>query len=398
MALDQERHDGERVAADRVPLFHSLFFKVFLVFSMTCVMAIVLNSLLFVLIFDTLIREYVALDMHSTVRSVVGGELALVELFVVGASVLVAYLTARRVSVPINGIVDAIHQAARGDLSVAVPARRHDEFGRLAVFFNDMMRRVRAARERNERTSQVKSRFLTVAAHQLRTPLTAADWSLKLLLDGGMGELADKQRTAIQHDYELVQRMTRLVNQLLSVARLEQDHEAVELQEVAVGRLLSDVLEEFQGPARAQSIQLEFVSHASPDLRIFADPDQLRSVISNLVDNAVAYSKSGGKVTLALAVSRDALTVSVGDRGIGIPQREQNKIFSRFYRASNAVKVRTDGSGLGLYVAREIVQRHGGTMRFESVEGEGTTFYFTLPLKRSSLARERSLGEFVQAI
>ncbi len=371
-----------RAVDGQVPLYRSLFLKLFLIFLTTSVVTVALSSLLFVVIFQTVIRHYVPGDRQGAVYGMVWGEMALVVLLVIGAAALVAYMTARYISDPINEVVDAIQQAARGDAAASLLANRKDEFGRLASFFNDLIRGARAAHERSERTSQVKSRFLTVAAHELRTPLTTLHWSLKLLLDGEMGELSDAQRRAVHHDYEITRRMVRFVNQLLSVARIEEGQVAIEFADVVIVRLLAEVMDELREQARASNVRLEFINQISPDQRIVADSQHLRLALSNLLDNAIAYSKPAGLVTLTLAREQDKLVISVRDRGIGIPRHEQDKIFSRFYRASNAVKVRTGGNGLGLYIARDAIQRHGGQMWFESTEDKGATFYFALPLRR----------------
>lgn len=236
------------------------------------------------------------------------------------------------------------------------------------------------ANERLRELDKVKTEFISVAAHQLRTPLSAVKWTLSLLIEENAGNLTAEQKSLLMKGYESNERTINLINKMLVVTRIESGKMQYELQYLHIEDLIDTVLLDFVGETQTRGVTLTFNRPRHPLPYVHADAEKIRAVVQNLVENALYYSKRGTAVTVSVAQDGDAVTVSVHDAGIGIPAHQQLGIFNKFFRADNAAKMKTDGSGLGLFVAKNIVDRHGGRIWFESRENAGTVFYFTLPV------------------
>lgn len=228
---------------------------------------------------------------------------------------------------------------------------------------------------------EVKSNFVSVVAHQLRTPLSGIKWTLNLLINGDLGELKTEQKTFLFKAYESNDRMISLVNDMLGADRIDSGKMHYSFQPIQMLDVVDNVLFELIPQANARSLKVHF-DHSPKDLpKVHADPERIRAVFQNLLENAIKYSRTNGTIEVTMkVVPGDLIEVRLKDDGIGIPKEQQKNIFGRFFRASNAVKAETDGSGLGLYIVKNIIERHGGKIWFESVEGSGVTFFFTLPV------------------
>lgn len=231
----------------------------------------------------------------------------------------------------------------------------------------------------------MKTDFISLVSHQLRTPLSAMKWFLEMLLDGDVGKLSKEQKEYIQNIDESNERMISLVNDLLNISRIESGRIKIDPEPTDLSKLVNSVIEEYTALClkegrRKLNIHLK-VTGAIPVVSV--DPKLIRNVFSNLIGNAYKYSKPNGKVTVELTVDKKFIVCSVEDSGIGIPEGQKNKIFDKFFRATNAQSVQSDGTGLGLYLAKSVVESSGGKIWFKSTVNKGTTFYFTLPIKGS---------------
>lgn len=231
---------------------------------------------------------------------------------------------------------------------------------------------------KEQEVDRAKTEFVSLASHQLRTPLSTINWYAEMLLAGDAGELNDEQRKYLDEVYQGNQRMVDLINSLLNVSRLELGTFAIDPEDTDVIALAKSVLDEQMPQIRERSIKLTAeLDRSTP--RLFADPKLLRMVFQNLVSNAVKYTPMGGSVAVTVLPQGEHIAITVADTGLGIPQSEQSFIFSKLYRATNARESDTDGTGLGLYIVKSVVEQAGGTIRFESLEGKGTTFFVLLP-------------------
>ena len=231
---------------------------------------------------------------------------------------------------------------------------------------------------------KAKTEFVSLASHQLRTPLSTVNWYAEMLLAGDVGELNEKQKKYLDEVYRSNQRMVELVNALLDVASLELGTFVIEPELTDICKLTKHAIREQKPQIDAKKIRFSFSCGKSVS-RIQADPKLLRMVIQNILSNAVKYTPEGGKIGFSITVAdKKNVLMKISDTGYGIPKNQQDKIFTKLFRADNVRDKDTDGTGLGLYIVRSIVENSGGKVWFKSLGGEenkGTTFFVTLPLK-----------------
>ncbi|OGG42999.1 hypothetical protein A2841_03745 [Candidatus Kaiserbacteria bacterium RIFCSPHIGHO2_01_FULL_48_10] len=228
-----------------------------------------------------------------------------------------------------------------------------------------------------------KSEFVSLASHQLRTPLTTVSWYIEMIIRGDVGSVIPEQKKYLEEIYHGNQRMVELVNTLLDVSRLELGTLTVELKPTNVVALAKSVLDE-QKP-NIEKKRLIVIENTSKDVPAFlADPRLLRMVFQNFLANAVEYTPPGGRIELTVSYDAKMVSIKVSDTGYGIPKNQQDKIFTKLFRADNVRAKDTDGTGLGLYIVKSIVENSGGKIWFESEENKGTTFYVSLPLNSAT--------------
>ncbi len=224
-----------------------------------------------------------------------------------------------------------------------------------------------------------KSEFVSVVAHQLRTPLSGLKWTLHMLISGDFGNLTDEQRTFLMKSYENNERMITLVNDMLAADRIESGRMKYTLMRISVRDLVENVLFEVFPSAQRRKIKIDFQCPPKENFPAFVDPSKIRAVLQNLLENSVKYTMKGGTVLIKMEASGTDVKITIKDNGIGIPKEQQAQIFTRFFRAGNAVKMEPSGSGLGLYMVKKIVEQHGGKCWFTSEEKKGSAFYVTIP-------------------
>ena len=229
------------------------------------------------------------------------------------------------------------------------------------------------------RLDKAKTEFIYLASHQLLTPLSAISWNAEMLLDGDAGALSPQQQKYVVEIQQGNQRMVALINALLNVARLEMGTLSISPEPVQLEAILHSVLHELESSIQENQLQVKHVC-AKDVPAVHADPHLLRIIFQNLLSNAVKYTSSGGQVECAITFDEENFHITVSDSGIGIPKAQQGKLFQKLFRADNAMRKDTHGTGLGLYLVKAIVDRLGGTIRFKSEENQGTTFHVSLPL------------------
>lgn len=226
-----------------------------------------------------------------------------------------------------------------------------------------------------------KSEFISVAAHQLRTPLSGVKWTLSLLLNGDLGPITADQKTYIEKTAESNNKIISLVNDLLSADKIQSDKAEYEFVSTDLGSLIGEAVSEFALVSERKKVKLSFTKESDlPNL--FVDTHMMHGVFQNLIDNAIKYTKAGGAVTLSVYKKGDMVEATISDTGIGVPEDQKKHIFERFFRGRNAIKMEPDGTGLGLFIVKQIIVNHGGTVQFESQEDKGTTFVIQFPVKR----------------
>lgn len=221
--------------------------------------------------------------------------------------------------------------------------------------------------------------FVTLASHQLRTPLSTLNWYSEVLLSGDIGELSPEQEMYTKEIYKASQRMVNLVNDLLNLSRIDLGKVAVQSTDVNVVEILDQTIGDQKAFILEKNLKLEL--DIPSVLKIKSDEQLLLNVMSNLISNAVKYTPQDGKISINLSKKADKLHFSITDSGYGIPKADQFKIFTKFFRAENTKKHSSDGTGLGLYICKAFIENAGGKIKFDSKEMQGTTFSFELPLK-----------------
>jgi PAS domain S-box-containing protein len=227
----------------------------------------------------------------------------------------------------------------------------------------------------------MKSEFVSISAHQLRTPLSAIKWTLKMFLEGDLGEITKEQREFIEKIYRSNERMVNLINDLLNVSRIEEGRYLYNPVLADLVPICQLVINFYREEIERKNIKLEFRRPEKKLPQVKVDVEKIQLAIQNLLDNAIRYTQPGGEVTISLKYVKNEIEFSIKDTGIGIPKNQQERVFSKFFRGANATRIETEGSGLGLFITKNIIEAHGGRIWFESEEGKGSTFFFTLPVK-----------------
>ncbi|HLC44998.1 MAG: hypothetical protein A2722_02450 [Candidatus Doudnabacteria bacterium RIFCSPHIGHO2_01_FULL_50_11] len=225
----------------------------------------------------------------------------------------------------------------------------------------------------------LKTDFITLSSHQLRTPLSAVKWFTEIMMTQRNGKLNQKQLEYLREIYRSNERAIALVNDLLQVSRVQEGKLHLDLTDVDLKSLVDEIIDSHRSQLTANTISYNFQVINGPLPKLALDKVKIRRVFQNLLNNAIQYTPRGGSVQITLKNSPREIVCSITDTGVGIPADQQSKIFDRFYRGTNVSKIQPDGTGLGLYIAKSLIEAHRGKIWFESTEGEGATFYFSLP-------------------
>ena len=264
---------------------------------------------------------------------------------------------------------------------------RRDFLGTVSVF-RDITHQVEVDR--------LKSEFVATVSHELRTPMTAIKGYVDILLMGAAGQLNDQQRRFLEVVKSNTERLNLLVNDLLDISRIEAGRVSLSPEALDLRTLIEEVLAEQERIAREEDRPMTFEAQLPPDLPlVYGDPERVRQIVENLVENAYRYTPEGGHVWVRAHVEGDKVQVDVQDTGIGIPPEEQPRVFERFYRGENPLVMASAGTGLGLSIVKTLVEMHGGEIWLTSTgePGEGSTFSFTLPIYTDTLESDPSTEE-----
>lgn len=275
-------------------------------------------------------------------------------------------------------------------LSVAIQnALRFEQIQKFSetmqVKVEEATRELRTTNAELQRLDEAKDEFVSMASHQLRTPLTSVKGYISMVLEGDAGKLTPMQRQLLSESFTSSERMVHLINDFLNVSRLQTGKFVLDRHEVNLAKLVEKEVESLRTTARMHGMEIKY-RKPSYFPQLYLDEGKIRQVIMNFIDNAIYYSKEGSVITVQLSVIEGSAILEVRDTGIGVPEAEQSRLFGKFFRATNARKQRPDGTGVGLFLAKKVVVAHGGSMVFESTEGQGSTFGFRLPAKKLSRA------------
>ncbi|MEK7521091.1 MAG: ATP-binding protein [Patescibacteria group bacterium] len=229
---------------------------------------------------------------------------------------------------------------------------------------------------------RIKSEFISIASHQLRTPLTSIRWYSEVLMEEGVGKLAPEQKDLLKSSYEATLQMSDLINALLNLSRIESERLSIKPEPLDIAEFIAVTIKELE-PLNLKfqkGHEIVFNKPAAELPLLNVDRKMLREILSNLISNSIKYTPPKGKITVDASVRGENVVFSVQDNGLGIPVRQQSRIFDKFFRADNITVLEFSGTGLGLYIVKKLIETMRGEIWFASVEGQGTTFYFSLPI------------------
>ncbi|MCL5004661.1 MAG: HAMP domain-containing histidine kinase, partial [Patescibacteria group bacterium] len=233
-------------------------------------------------------------------------------------------------------------------------------------------------RTREVEVLRSKSEFIRVATHQLRTPLTSVHWVLENLMNDSLNEA---QKEMVKVGIGASSYMVKIVNDLFDVFQIEEGRFGYNFEKINIIKLVEGIVAKTKEVCANLGLKIYFQKPEEEQIEIFADPQKLSRALVNILDNSVKYNVKNGEIVLILERMADKpyVQISVKDTGIGIMEKDMGKLFTKFFRGENAVKSIPTASGLGLYIAQNIIRRHGGEIRAESELNRGSIFYFTLP-------------------
>lgn len=237
--------------------------------------------------------------------------------------------------------------------------------------------------EKLAQANQMKTEFVSVASHQLRTPLSSIRWVVELLTSGRLGRLTSKQLDYLNDIKQSNKKMVRLINDILDVSRIEMGKLNLQPEQVDILEIIQELIKEFEPLAKASNVKIFLKSEPNLPL-VYMDPQRITMAIQNILDNAIKYIKGKGEVGINLVpINKNFAKITISDTGVGIPENQKKFIFQRFFRSNNILKHQTVGTGLGLFIAKAIVETSGGKIGFKSKENIGSTFWFTVPVVRN---------------
>jgi signal transduction histidine kinase len=294
-------------------------------------------------------------------------------------AVIVAFVVADRLTTPLRRLTLASRALAEGrlDARADTPPSWAPEIGELATAFNRMADRLQESIEFIRRDRDRSRDFLADVSHELRTPVAALRTFNELLQDGAVEDPATRQEF-LETSRQQIERLDWLASNLLELSKLESGLVSLDLRPDDLRAVVEGAVQQAEPGARRKGVDLNFELPAEP-IRQRHDAQRLGQVLSNLIGNAVKFTPSGGNVRVTLRPARGGARLTVRDTGVGIDASELPKVFDRFFRGSRSTELRASGSGLGLSIARSIVEMHGGRIGIESRLGRGTEVEIFLP-------------------
>ncbi|MEK7202757.1 MAG: HAMP domain-containing sensor histidine kinase [Patescibacteria group bacterium] len=223
--------------------------------------------------------------------------------------------------------------------------------------------------------------FISVATHQLKIPLAAIKWTIKMILDGDAGELTTEQRELLSKCYLSNEKVIRLADNILNIFRIEDSEFGFNFVKTNFQEVVDEAISGVESLI-SKNHQKLIIQKPEKLPEVYLDKERMIMVMQNLLDNAIKYSPEHGKIEIIIQVDKRFLYVKIKDQGVGIPEKDQSKIFSKFFRATNAIKTDTNGSGLGLFIVKSIIEKHNGKISLKSKEGKGVEASFFIPINK----------------
>lgn len=233
--------------------------------------------------------------------------------------------------------------------------------------------------EQMAKVNKIKSEFVSIISHQLKTPPTEINWQLEYFIDQAKKDLSEEQLGIISNISRSNSKIVNLTNDLLEVVNIDKGDFVLRENVIDIVKIIEGVINDFLHEAKFRNVEM-FFQKGCVEALVMGDEKKIKSAISKLIENAIHYIKGKGRVEISINQEDKSVLFAVKDNGVGIPQSQQERVFEKFFRSDNTVKYRTEGIGLGLFLAKNVIEKSKGRIWFESKEGEGSTFYFSLPV------------------
>ena len=272
-------------------------------------------------------------------------------------------LITRGILTPLHRLRETVRRVGEGELNIKLDKSSVTEIKGLTDDFNMMVRKIAQAEE-------LKTEFVSMAAHQMRTPLSSTKWALGAFLEEDFGKVTKEQELTIKRMQQTNEHMISLINELLDITELQEGRYLSGLKKVQLGKMVEEMVNNYKNEAKRRGLKISFKKGKERVPVLYADKEKVELAIQNYIDNALQYTKKGGTVTVTVGENErtNEVEVAVQDTGIGIPENQQKRIFNRFFRATNAQVAKEKGTGLGIYLVKNIAEAHGGKVWFESEE------------------------------
>ena len=367
--MEDENFDIKRI------IFSKISRKLTLLFVIVAVIAPIMGIYYFYITADSTISGSLFANQDNLFRTVA---LTIILLIAVNAGVI-GYFVSRSITKPIKKLYDATKEVEKGNYDIRLNINTHDEIEELAKAFNTTTAALGRMQNEKREVDTAKTEFLSITSHELRTPMTPMKAQLQMLQEEYFGKLKKSQKESITIILRNADRLDKIIVDFLEISRIEAARLRFDFKKIDLKQIVNDTTSFMKGFAKEKNIKL--VANTSKLPIIEADADRTSQVLGNLINNAIKFSKENSKINITAKAKEDHILFSVEDYGYGMTKEDQIRVFEPFYQVDNTLRRKHGGTGLGLAICRGIVEAQKGKIWVKSIPGEGSKFFFTVPLK-----------------
>jgi signal transduction histidine kinase len=376
----------------------SILIKLFLAFLFFSIFTIVAISLLAVWTFYNTPLDLTPEEINIIYTNYKNNYIFVMILVIIPA-IFLAISIAEHIASPVRLLKKSIKEIAQGNLNIKLETNRNDELGNLINLFNEMTTKLTEAKDRNEEISKIKNNFITVASHQLRTPVAGVRFGLDILNSEIKGPLNTEQKEILNECVQRNNETIKNIDDLLVTSRIEEENFPYELKTSLIKELMDEALKDFEMESKIKQRKIVYNNKLKTDIELVMDQNRIKTVISNLIENAIDYGTKDTDIEVNLEKEGDYILIQVENYGIGFSKTDEEKLFTKFFRADNAISTKPNGIGLGLFISKKIVEYHKGKIiASSSPQTNKTIFSVYLPIPKSLITRKEKTEEFLESI
>lgn len=376
----------------------SILIKLFLAFLFFSIFTIVAISLLAVWTFYNTPLDLTPEEINIIYTNYKNNYIFVMILVIIPA-IFLAISIAEHIASPVRLLKKSIKEIAQGNLNIKLETNRNDELGNLINLFNEMTTKLTEAKDRNEEISKIKNNFITVASHQLRTPVAGVRFGLDILNSEIKGPLNTEQKEILNECVQRNNETIKNIDDLLVTSRIEEENFPYELKTSLIKELMDEALKDFEMESKIKQRKIVYNNKLKTDIELVMDKNRIKTVISNLIENAIDYGTKDTDIEVNLEKEGDYILIQVENYGIGFSKTDEEKLFTKFFRADNAISTKPNGIGLGLFISKKIVEYHKGKIiASSSPQTNKTIFSVYLPIPKSLITRKEKTEEFLENI